>query len=272
LDSRGTIGRSGSAARERRRARRSLELGTVRALANQHGWGMKKNSARVAAVLLCLAAGHSASAAELGFYVGGYVGRSTKEVPREFYEQFNDDIQVFSFFTPVEDHTSLDDTDTAFSLVAGYRLTSYLALEGGFTKFGSATYRSRATGNFPMEPGTLDTNIESETSGFSVGAVGTLPLTRDWEVFARGGVLFANTKLRIVTDATGQQFIPAPGDFDVSGNQDSTETFAAVGISRRIFEIYDLRLEYQRIFSVGNENFGGAGDLDTALLGLNVTF
>ena len=233
---------------------------------------MKKNSARVASVLLCLAGAHSATAAELGFYVGGYVGRATKEVPRDFYEGFNDDIQTFEFFTPTEDHTSLDDTDTAFAIVAGYRLTSYLAFEGGFANFGQATYRSRATGNFPQEGGTLNTNIESETNGFSFAAIGTLPLTRDWEVFARGGVMFANTKLRIVADATGDQFIPAPGDFDVSGNEDSTETFAGIGISRRIFENYDLRLEYQRIFTVGNANFGGAGDLDIALLGLNVTF
>jgi hypothetical protein len=233
---------------------------------------MKKNSARVASVLLCLASAHSATATELGFYVGGYVGRSTKEVPRDFYEGFNDDIQTFEFFAPTEDHTSLDDTDTAFGIVAGYRLTSYLAFEGGFAYFGQVTYKSRAAGNFPMEGGTLNTNIESETRGFSVAAIGTWPLTRDWEVFARGGVLLANTKLRIVTDATGQQFIPAPGDFDVSGNENSTETFAGIGIGRRIFENYDLRLEYQRVFSVGNENFGGAGDIDSALLGLNVTF
>lgn len=233
---------------------------------------MKKNSACVASVLLCLAGVRSATAAELGFYVGGYVGQSTKEVPRDFYEGFNDDIQIFEFFTPIEEQTSLDDTDTAFAIVAGYRLTPYLAFEGGFTKFGSVTYKSRATGSFPQEGGTLNTDIESETSGFSLAAIGALPLTRDWELFARGGVLFANTKLRIVADATGDDFIPAPGDFDISGNQDTTETFAAIGISRRVFEIYDLRLEYQRVFTVGKADFGGAGDIDSALLGLNVTF
>jgi hypothetical protein len=74
-----------------------------------------------------------------------------------------------------------------------------------------------------------------------------------------------------VNDATGQQFI-VPADFDVSGSDDTTETFAGIGITRRIFEIYDLRLEYQRVFAAGSEDFGGAGDLDTALLGLNVTF
>lgn len=248
------------------------KFGTVPALANDHGWGMTKKSARFVSVLFCLAGAHTATAAELGFYVGGYFGKSSKQVPRGFYELFNDGIQIFSQFTPIEEHSSLDGTDTAFAILAGYRLTSYLAFEGGFAKYGQVTFKSRASGDFPLEGGTLNTTFESETSGFSIAAVGALPLTRDWELFARGGVVFATTKLRIVNDATGQQFIPAPGDFDVSGSDDTTETFAGIGISRRIFEIYDLRLEYQRVFAAGSNDFAGAGDLDTALLGLSVTF
>jgi OmpA-like transmembrane domain len=253
-------------------ARARLGLGTVQALANDHGWGMKKKSARIASVLFCLAGAQTATAAERGFYMGGQLGQASKEVSRDFFELFNDDIQAFSSFVPFEDHTSLDDSDTAFAIVAGYRLTSYLAFEGGYTKYGQVTYKSRASGNFPLEGGTLDTNIESETSGFSFAAVGVLPLTRDWELFARGGVLFATNTIRLVVNATGQQFIPVPGDFDVSGTDDTTETFAAIGIGRQFFEIYQLRLEYQRVFDAGSEAAGGHGDLDAALLGLNVTF
>lgn len=237
-----------------------------------HGWGMKKNLARVASALIGLVGANIAAATELGFYIGGRVGQSSKDAPRDFYELFNDDIQAFSFFTPTADRTSFDDSDTAFGLVAGYRFTQYLAVEGGYTKFGKVTHTSRATGNFPMDPGSLNTKIESETSGFSFAAMGTLPLTRDWEVFARGGVLFATNKLRIVIDATGTQFVPPLGDFSGSFSDDTTETFAAVGISRRVFEIYDLRLEYQRVFDIGTEDTGGVGDLDAALIGLNVTF
>jgi len=233
---------------------------------------MKNQSARLAPVFFCLLAAHTAAAAELGFYVGGQVGQASKDAPREFFELFNDDIQAFESFTPIQDQTSFEDTDTAFAVVAGYRLTSYLAFEGGYTKYGTVTFKSRATGNYPLEGGTLNTNIESETSGFSFAAIGTLPLTRDWELFARGGVLFATNKIRLVVDATGQQFIPAPGDFDVAATDDTTETFAALGISRRFFEIYDLRLEYQRVFDAGAADTGGTGDLDAMLLGLNVTF
>jgi hypothetical protein len=233
---------------------------------------MKKKLARVASIAFCLVGAHTAAASELGFYIGGQVGQSSKDVPRDFYETFNDDIQFFSFFEPTEEHNSFDESDTAFGLLGGYRFTQHLAIEGGYTRFGKVSYRSRASGNFPLEGGTLNTNIDSETRGFSFAALGALPLSRDWELFARGGVLFATTKIRVVIDATGTNFIPAPGDFDGSFTDDTTETFAAIGITRRVFEIYDIRFEYQRVFGAGAEDTGGSGDLDTALLGLNVTF
>ena len=233
---------------------------------------MRKKSARFATALFCLVCAHTAAGAERGFYLGGQLGQSSRDLSREFYEDFSDFIQGTSFFTPTEDRTSFDDTDMVFALVGGYRLTRYIAFEASYTKYGKVSFSSHATGNFPLEGGTLHTNIDTEISGFSFAAVGVLPLTRNWELFARGGVLFASNKIRIVTDATGQQFVPAPGDFDVSGVEDTTETFAAIGISRRIFEIYDLRLEYQRVLDAGAADLEGEGDMDALLLGLNVTF
>ena len=112
---------------------------------------MTKQAARCASTLLCavfwVAAAHDAAAAERGLYVGGNVGQSSKDAPRDFYELFNTDIQRFAFFTATEQTTSFDDSDTAFGIVIGYRLTRYLAIEGGYSDFGQVTYRSRASGN-----------------------------------------------------------------------------------------------------------------------------
>jgi opacity protein-like surface antigen len=236
-----------------------------------------KKIARFASVLCCLAfcvaAWHPAAAAERGLYVGGYAGQSSKDAPRDFYELFNDDIQFFSFFTPTQESTSFDDSDTAFGLIIGYRLTPHLAFEGGYTKLGQVTYTSRSSGNFPMEAGELDVNIESETTGFIFAAVGVLPLSRDWELFARAGVLFADTKIQIGVNARGNQFVPPLGNrLAGSESQGTTNACAGVGLSRRFLETYSLRLEYQRVFEVGDENSGGKGDLDAALLGVIVTF
>jgi hypothetical protein len=135
------------------------------------------------------------------------------------------------------------------------------------------TYRSRASGNFPLEAGTTNVGIDTETTGFTVALLGALPLSRDWELYARAGALFANTKLSIDIRSEGQQFIPPLGNrVAASASESATEVYAGLGLGRRVFEIYDLRLEYQRVFDAGDESLGGKGDLDAVLLGLIVTF
>jgi hypothetical protein len=219
------------------------------------------------------AAAQVAAAAEQGLYVGGHFGQSSKDADRSFYDLFNDDIQAFSFFEPIEETVSFDDSDSAFGLVIGYRLTPHLAFEAGYSNFGEVRYRSSSTGNFPLEAGSETVIIKTETTGFTLAVLGVLPLSRDWELFGRVGALFANNQLSIAILGEGQQFLPPLGNrLTASDSQDSTDVYAGVGLSRRFFEIYDLRLEYHRALDAGDESFGGKGDLDVALLGLVVTF
>ncbi|HET9446165.1 MAG TPA: outer membrane beta-barrel protein [Steroidobacteraceae bacterium] len=238
---------------------------------------MNEKAARFASALFCsafwVAAAHDAAAAERGLYVGGHFGQSSKDAPGDFYELFNADIQTFAFFEPTEQTSSFEDSDTAFGIAVGYRLTKHFAIEGGYHDFGTVSYRSRASGNFPLEAGTVNIGIDTETTGFTFAVIGALPLTRDWELFGRAGVLLADNKLKIQIDAQGQQFIPPLGNrFTAQDSGNTTETYAGVGVARRFFEIYDLRLEYQRAFDAGDESLGDKGDLDAVFLGLIVTF
>jgi hypothetical protein len=222
---------------------------------------------------VCTAAAQTAAANEVGFYIGGYVGQATKEVPRGPYDELNDVIHQAALFTPTEERISFDDTDRAFGLMLGYRLNRFLALEAGYTNFGAVTYQSRATGDFPFDSGFLNTTVESETRGFTATMLGVWSVTRDWELFARAGLLMATNRLRLSFSAEGEGFIPAIGNSGSgSFSKSTTDTYAGVGISRRILEIYELRLEYHRIFDGGEEVTGGKGDLDAALLGVTVTF
>src|SRR5918995_254723 len=215
-----------------------------------------KKTARFASTLFCVvswvAVAQDVGAAERGFYVGGYGGQSPKEADRDFYELFNDDIQFFTFFAPTQETTSFDDSDTAFGLVIGYRLTPHFAIEGGYAKLGQVTYKSRSSGNFPQEAGREDIGIDTEITGYTFAALGVLPLSRNWELFARAGVLFADNKITIRVDAEGQRFLPPFGSFSVADSHGSTNWHAGFGISRRLLDVYDLRLEYQRTFDVGD--------------------
>ena len=78
---------------------------------------MNKKAVRIASVVFCLVGAQTATAAERGFYMGGQVGQATKEVSRDFFEVFNDILQEVSNFVPIEEHTSIDDTDIAFSIL-----------------------------------------------------------------------------------------------------------------------------------------------------------
>ena len=238
-----------------------------------------KKIARSASVLFCLtfcvAAGHTAAAAERGFYVGGHFGQSSKDAPRSFYELFNDDIQVFSLLrADTASSISFDDSDTAFGLIGGYRLTPHLAFEGGYVNLGQVTYTSRSSGNFPLESGDRDRDHRERDDRFhrrgarraavvaQLGAVhARRGAVRDQQDQDRGQCAGPRSSFRRWATASP---VPIP--------QSTTNIYAGLGISRRFFEIYDLRLEYQRTFDVGDEATGGKGDLDAALLGLVVTF
>ncbi|HKS56661.1 MAG TPA: outer membrane beta-barrel protein [Steroidobacteraceae bacterium] len=227
----------------------------------------------IALLVVCGAVSHPAAANEVGFYLGGYVGQATKEVPQTPFDELTDVLHQITVFTPQDEQVSLDDKDTAFTIFGGYRWNRYLAFEVGFTRLGSVTYTSRATGNYPFDTGFFNTTIESETSGFTVAALGAWPLTRDWELFAGGGALFATNQLKVSFRAEGTDFLPALGNGGSdSFSKSTTETYASLGVSRRILEIYDLRLTFLRVFSAGEEITGGKGDLDAAFLGLTVTF
>jgi hypothetical protein len=248
-----------------------LNLYSPVTLANDPEWGMKTKVTAVA--ILCAAASPTAAANEAGFYIGGYFGQTAKDVSRTFFEDFKNDIHAFLGYTPSDETIAFDDTDSSFALFAGYRLNSYLAFEAGYTRLGQVTYQSRSTGDFPMDTGLANTTFESETSGFTVSALGTLPLTRDWELFARGGALFAVNKLTVLIITRQEVFVsPLGTEFSDSFSRGTTDVYGALGISRRFFENYAVRLEYQRVFAAGLPDTGGKGDLDIVLVGVTVTF
>lgn len=234
---------------------------------------MKKKVIAASLLCLCAAASQSAAASEVGFYIGAYVGQASKDIPRTFFEDFKNDIYAFLGYTPTGETVSFDDTDSSFSLFAGYRLNTYLAFEGGYTRLGQVTYKSRSTGIFPMDTGSVDTTFENETSGFTLSVLGTLPLNRNWELFARGGALFATNRLQVTIRTHEEVFVSVLStEFSDSFSKGSTDIYAALGVSRRFFENYAVRLEYQRAFDTGLADTGGTGDLDAALLGVTVTF
>jgi hypothetical protein len=221
--------------------------------------------------MLCLGAfGSRAEAADNGFYMGGALGMASKDTPSTEFALLNEALEDLFGYTPTSGAPSFDDSDESYSLLFGYRATRWLALEGGYARLGKLSYSSYTRGNFPNDGGDLGISQEAETTGFFVSALGVLRINYNWEVYGRVGMLFATNEFSLSIRARGDVFAQPSGADSFS--KSSEDAYAGLGVSFRLFDIYDLRLEYQRYLDAGLELMMNKGDLDVATLGLTVTF
>jgi hypothetical protein len=214
--------------------------------------------------LLSLTAAVPASAAQFGLYVGGYYGDASKDVEQGPFDEFALFIAEDLEFIPLQTGTGFENEDSGYGFLVGYRLTPYLAVEGNYLDLGKVTYRNSSTGTFQGQPVALDMSFTSNTTGLGVSVLGILPVSFRWEVYGRGGVLIATNDLDIfLTDGVGRA--------SDSISESSTDLFGGVGLSFSFAEIYQARLEFQRVFDAGDE-VTGEGDVDLISLGITVTF
>jgi len=210
----------------------------------------------------------TARAAQPGFYVGGLYGQGDKDVDIDGFNTYADTV-VYpnpAVQLTVESRTAtLDTKDSGFGFVAGYRFNTHFAVEGGYVDLGKISYRANLTGNITGVPTTAVTNVDTETTGMSVSALGVWPLSYRWEVYGRAGAMFSTNDFRLFYDDVEQN--PRRAEFSES----DVDFMAGIGTSFTVLEIYDLRLEYQRIIDSGDKTTA-EGDLDFISLGITVVF
>jgi OmpA-like transmembrane domain len=209
----------------------------------------------------------SAHAAQLGIYAGISYAMVEKDSTRSEFESETQLIYDAFGFTPTSTSASLDARDSSYGFVVGWRLTEHIALEGGYLDLGDVVYKDRSTGLFANTPPPENwaQNLETSTSGIALSALGILPLSYRWEVFARGGVLIANSEESVfITDGNQSQKLRA--------NQSGFDLFAGLGVGFSLAEIYNVRLEYGRVFDAGDDDVLDEADVDMATLNVTVSF
>jgi hypothetical protein len=225
-------------------------------------------AAIIAFIVLAGSAGFgTARAAQLGIYAGVSYAMVEKDSMRSEFEA--EALLVYNAFgfSPTSTSASLDAKDSAYGFVVGWRLTEHIALEGGYMDLGDVAYKDRSTGLFANTPPPENwaQNLETSTSGIALSALGILPLSYRWELYARGGVLIANSEESVfITDGNQSQKLQA--------NQSGFDLFAGAGISFSLAEIYNIRLEYGRVFDAGDDEVLDAADVDMATLNVTVSF
>lgn len=218
-------------------------------------------------VLAGSAAAGTAHAAQLGIYAGVSYSMVDKDSDRNGYQQEALGIYDVFGFTPQTTTSAFDAKDSSYGFVVGWRLSEHLALEGGYMDLGDVTYRDRSTGLFDNTPPAENwaQNVETSTSGIALAALGIWPLSYRWEVFVRGGVLISNSEESVfITDGIGSEKLRA--------TKSGFDLLAGAGVSFSIADIYNVRLEYGRVFDAGDDGTLDEADVDMATLNVTVSF
>ncbi|MFU8817096.1 MAG: outer membrane beta-barrel protein [Pseudomonadales bacterium] len=167
-------------------------------------------AALIGGALLTFAA-HGATAADMGFYLGGSLGISFIETE----DQLNIGDRVEDF--------DIDDDDFAWKAFIGFQFLPWLGIEGGYVDFGDV---QGAT------PGGV---VTTEVDGWNLFAVATLPVG-PIDVFAKLGVIWWNVDIDFADQLTDLD--------DTSISNDGSDVAYGVGAAFN-FDRFAVRAELE---------------------------
>lgn len=159
-------------------------------------------------------------------------------------------------YPPLPDRVEVDDGQAGWSVTLGYRVNQYFAAELAYVDFGETEVTQYHTfaSLLPRPPLTAVTRYDMRVSGPAVSVLGSLPLGASWQVFLRGGVLFADQEI----------------EYDVSGRLETTYgdevLMAGAGVQWAFASRWTARLEYQLTDDLRQNPVAGESQLEQASL------
>lgn len=218
--------------------------------------------ATVMALTLSMASATALAEESAGWYFGATGGQAEADVSKAEL----DDIVLFAFEANGADvlsgSSTLDDSDTSFSLFGGYRFSQYFAVEASYIDLGTAEYRSAGIVdpiNLPPAPATYSADIE--VTGFTAAAIGSVPVGTSFDVHGRLGVLFADTEI-------SQRVTISSSAASDSFSADSQDFFYGLGVGMQVGERWSFSLDWQQFKDVGDDSETGESDIDRLSLGV----
>lgn len=214
----------------------------------------------IAAALLAACATTPALAAdERGFYIGADLGEGSVDIDRAALDDLVADI-LGDFGLGISGASSeVSESAFTYGLILGYQILPYLAVEASYVDLGDFEYKARGTltdGETPVD-GSLA--IQPSAKGPTLSALGILPFGGGWNVFGRVGAFFADVDYEVVASAEGVS--------ESQSRSESEQNFMwGVGGGYRAGP-WTLRLEYQQIMDLGDEDAIGETDANRIVLG-----
>jgi OOP family OmpA-OmpF porin len=141
-----------------------------------------------------------------------------------------------------------------WKLQAGYRLTDYLAVEGGYFDLGGAAYRVAAD--------QLDADVALAIEGWNLNALGIWPWGERFSLLGKVGAARAVMQADSTLTLAGMTLDPLHQRGVASG------FFYGLGLGYRLTEAFSLRGEYEVYAKVGGGDFVGESRACAWFLGL----
>lgn len=209
----------------------------------------KVQLAAVAATLAAGLAGGAHAAEEEGWYGGLNLGRAHLGLSGADLDNRNAGLGVTS-------SSALETRDATWSLTGGYRFNRHLALEGGYVDLG--THRVSGTTSAPAA-GSLDGRYKAH--GYSLAAVGIVPLQGGFSLYGKAGLFFARTDLELSANSVAL----------AGAGQSRTGGTLGLGMSYDFTRNVFGRAEWNRYARIGDDNTGRAS-VDTYTVGVGYRF
>lgn len=219
---------------------------------------MKKQFA-LAVALACtasLAQAQQAKPLQTGVYAGISGGRSDTAFTAQDY----------SLNLPATVSESTDTHDAAWRVFVGYSFTENWAVEGAYTSLGDAKYKYAGLGALAGQ--SAEAKIDRDS--WSLAVKGTLPVSKEFDVFALLGATSNHVKL----DATMSAGIAAAAGAPTTTSESHTRSYGMVGlgIEYKPTSNVGIRAEYQNLGKFGDSTNTGRSDGDAWLIGVRVKF
>lgn len=208
------------------------------------------------------------NASRIGPYGGALIGYSDYTGDQSENEQELVDI-IENTGNPFQNLTSgTENTDIGYQALFGYRFLRYFSAELGLAQFGEIKSTASADMDFGDGEGFVPASLALTfaAGGPMISAIGYLPLGDKFELFGRLGYLFTSSERELSSRVDGQA-----GTFG-SAKGDSQDVVYGVGFSWHINQVYSIRIEYQQLDQLGQENRTGAEDVTVMGAGLIVRF
>jgi OOP family OmpA-OmpF porin len=137
--------------------------------------------------------------------------------------------------------SSIDDTDTAWKIQAGYRLTENFAIEGGYNRLGDISYSANITA-----PGAGAGVVRLDIDGWNLDLVGRMPFSDNFTGFAKLGAFAYDLDYQC-------GIISGPYSCGTaSRNASGSSLHYGLGLEYAFSNNWFLRAEYEVFNQVGN--------------------